>query len=50
MAVDNLRTGKTCGIYADVSKVKAELGWSARVYMDEGLDRFVRWALGKQAD
>lgn len=41
--------GDTFGIYADVSKVKAELGWAARVYMDEGLDRFVRWALGQKA-
>jgi UDP-glucose 4-epimerase len=32
------------GLYADVTKAKADLGWTATVALDEGLRRMVAWA------
>ena len=42
------RVGEVKRNFSDVSKARGRPGWSARVSLDDGLDRTVRWFLAEE--
>ena len=38
--------GDQFGIYADVQKIRTEIGWRCRISLDDGLKRMTPWAVG----
>lgn len=44
------RVGDVTRNYSDVRKARSRLGWEARVALDEGLERTVRWFLEQPQD
>jgi nucleoside-diphosphate-sugar epimerase len=39
--------GDQLGIFADISRARALLGWEPRVALHDGVTRFVEWARGR---
>jgi UDP-glucose 4-epimerase len=46
LAYDAFRLGDVQRNFSDTTKARTHLGWSARVALDEGLDRTIAWFVG----